>query len=752
MVKRKGIFLLLMVFLLEFFVGVGLVFADFALLEWDQNSDADYYVVYWGPSPDNYIHESAPIDASRTNWMIDASEEGIHYYSIKAFNSCGNSSDFSDVVSYQVLFDSDNDGISDEWEQLYFGSSIYAYGDADGDGVSNLREYQLGTDPNDADTDGDGYTDGQELYAFSDPNNSSENPDQSIFIEAELGTINAPMSEEFVETASAGGFVQAPVGTLFSGSVNFTIDFDEDGDYYVWARTIAPDGNSDSVYIEIDETEHDFRIPQSTEWTWNRVTTGGSALSSLVVSLTGTVDININNREGGTQIDSLIITQNSDFVPNGADLDTAVTTVIDAEAGVITSPMIGVQGFDSFVYAPVDNLFSGSVSHKVALKYGGEYYVWVRAIAPDGSSDSSFIGINGTEHDFRFPANSSEWAWNRVTTGGSAMSPLVVSLDAGTVDINIRNREGGTLINKIVLTRSSVFDPSELDTVAEYAYIEPEKGVITSSMFKDGDKNAFGSRFVQAPAGTNFSGSVTVPINIDEDGDYYLWARTIAPDDNSDSVYIEVNGIEHDFRVPQSMSWQWNRITTGGSALSELILSLEAGITDLIINNREGGTLIDRLVIAKSASFMPAPTLHFSSFVVEAESFTLTAPTFLYEAAGEDEESYVYTSYGTIFDGFASRDVYIPEEGEYTIWVRAITPDDNSDSVFIGIDGTEYDFRIPQNSEWTWHRVTMNGSAMDELRLLLPEGLVHFEINNREGGTLIDKIFVTRSSDLEPED
>jgi len=49
------------------------------------------------------------------------------------------------------LFDSDNDGMSDEWETHYFGAIDHpdgtAGGDWDGDGLSNLSEYIAGTNP-----------------------------------------------------------------------------------------------------------------------------------------------------------------------------------------------------------------------------------------------------------------------------------------------------------------------------------------------------------------------------------------------------------------------------------------------------------------------------------------------------------------------------------------------------------------------------------------------------------------------------
>jgi hypothetical protein len=67
--------------------------------------------------------------------------------------------------------DSDSDGLPDTWEITHFGNITAQTGtmDADGDGLSNLEEWQHGLDPNSSDTDYDGRSDFEELLEGTDP-------------------------------------------------------------------------------------------------------------------------------------------------------------------------------------------------------------------------------------------------------------------------------------------------------------------------------------------------------------------------------------------------------------------------------------------------------------------------------------------------------------------------------------------------------------------------------------------------------
>src|SRR5258708_37296176 len=74
------------------------------------------------------------------------------------------------IINVQVvLAGTSHGGIPDDWaisHGLDPNDPAMPFEDPDHDGLTNLQEFQLGTDPNNPDTDGDGLTDGQEVLMY----------------------------------------------------------------------------------------------------------------------------------------------------------------------------------------------------------------------------------------------------------------------------------------------------------------------------------------------------------------------------------------------------------------------------------------------------------------------------------------------------------------------------------------------------------------------------------------------------------
>ncbi|WP_462169268.1 hypothetical protein [Pseudoalteromonas lipolytica] len=104
--------------------------------------------------------------------------------------------DLSSYQPWEYLADSDNDGLKDIHEEE-LGTDPY-YNDSDFDGLSDSEEVRLGTDPLSEDSDGDGYSDWFELQVGSDPLDIDSVPGSktSFFEASNLFEVKAVLTNE----------------------------------------------------------------------------------------------------------------------------------------------------------------------------------------------------------------------------------------------------------------------------------------------------------------------------------------------------------------------------------------------------------------------------------------------------------------------------------------------------------------------------------------------------------------------------
>ncbi|OYW73173.1 MAG: hypothetical protein B7Z37_22560 [Verrucomicrobia bacterium 12-59-8] len=133
----------------------------------------------------------------------------------------------TDTTAFAAYRDTGKDGIPDAWQDahgLNKNDAADAGLDPDSDGVTNLQEYLLGTDPHNADTDNDTVPDGVEVAAGSDPLNPLSKPPFFSGLPAGINGVDL----------NGNGIADAY--EQWSGSFNLQSWRDSDGDGYTDAQ------------------------------------------------------------------------------------------------------------------------------------------------------------------------------------------------------------------------------------------------------------------------------------------------------------------------------------------------------------------------------------------------------------------------------------------------------------------------------------------------------------------------------------
>jgi hypothetical protein len=112
----------------------------------------------------NYRTSNPAIATVDGNGLVTAQASGAVIVSASNEGALG-------VLRLQVVLSGSTvgDGIPDDWKIAHGldpNDPLVAYEDPDHDGLTNLEEYQAGTDPNNPDTDGDGLADGDEVHVY----------------------------------------------------------------------------------------------------------------------------------------------------------------------------------------------------------------------------------------------------------------------------------------------------------------------------------------------------------------------------------------------------------------------------------------------------------------------------------------------------------------------------------------------------------------------------------------------------------
>ncbi len=287
-----------------------------------------------------------------------------------------------------------------------------------------------------------------------------------VWVEMESAVPASPMVVASDASASGGKYVWAPQGAgnraspPVDGAVTVTFTVPASGTYAVHGRTLAPSSTDDSFWVSIDGgAAFKWEPGTGSEWTWNKM--GSYPLAA------GTHTLKVMLREDGTKIDKVVVSSDPTFVPEGMgdgtpiDIPVEKDIVIEAESGTLVAPMQALNDVAAsggkYIVVPTGTgarasaPTTGTATYTFDLSAAGQYAIHGRTLAPDSTTDSFWVSIDGGAAFKWEPATGKVWTWNKVGQ---------YTLSAGKHALKVMWREDGTKLDKLLITSDLAAVPS----------------------------------------------------------------------------------------------------------------------------------------------------------------------------------------------------------------------------------------------------------------------------------------------------
>ncbi|UYZ64948.1 PKD domain-containing protein [Hymenobacter weizhouensis] len=149
----------------------------------------------------------------------------------------------------------------------------------------------------------------------------------AVWLEAESGTISAPMQVLSDAAASGGQYITVAAGNTSgstpptSGIARYNLSLAQAGTYKLWGRVIAPSTADDSFWVRVDGgswIKWNY-VEVGSAWHWDEVQNSDNGNQVLQLSLAaGAHTLEIGYRDDGALLDKLLLTSDLTYVPSGA--------------------------------------------------------------------------------------------------------------------------------------------------------------------------------------------------------------------------------------------------------------------------------------------------------------------------------------------------------------------------------------------------------------------------------------------------
>jgi hypothetical protein len=151
----------------------------------------------------------------------------------------------------------------------------------------------------------------------------------NIYIEAESGTITAPMQVLSAGGASGGQYITVAAGNNSNaaapatGRATYSFSVPSPGTYKVWGRSLCPTNSDDSFWARVDNGAwiNWNEMPTGDAWVWDDLHNFADGNAVVTYNLgAGTHTLEVAYREDGAQLDRILVTNDLSQTPGTASL------------------------------------------------------------------------------------------------------------------------------------------------------------------------------------------------------------------------------------------------------------------------------------------------------------------------------------------------------------------------------------------------------------------------------------------------
>jgi len=497
----------------------------------------------------------------------------------------------------------------------------------------------------------------------------------------------AYIEEPFVCELKSPGYLWITEGTgdkmLSDGAiVYYNLNISVPGDYYIWGRVIAPDGNSDSFFVNLDGALHLWDIEHGNAWHWDLVNDRYGDDPVVFELKKGTYELMLVQREDGTKIDKLLITNDMGYIPT-------------SEGSLGSNTPVDSCG-DSICDSTED--CSSCESDCGVCEFCGD------SICQSGEDCSSCESDCGS----------------CVTCGDSICQAEEFNTCASDCGIyTYIEAETANVHKQFIINEDSLASGREYISLPDSETSKWEPSVVSAKL--DFEINVSGTYYIWGRAIADDLHSNSFFVSID-DSTPLIWD------------------------VENFKEWGWDmvngrntadplvfKLDSGKHTIDFIAREKNTLLDTILITNDANFDPETEFDIEKQTD----------DLVVEAQdAISVNAPMEIVH----DNISFLYAPNDVgnrwdVSDSKATYEFYIKKEGDYTMKGRVIAPGDDSDSFFMKIDSNTVLWHVSQNNDWHWDDVHESGH--DAYVFHLTEGMHKLEIIQRESGTKIDKVVIS---------